>query len=384
MELKDIEFEDIETEEISERTSTSEMADVGVIRGKKKNKGTGLVVTGVVLFLLSATVLAAAILYVGKDMFIAKEKELASIEEEPAIYTQEQADGMVAVAAEAAKIEQEEITKEDMKDVLYKASLEDSGVALLLREYFPEYMIFAYGSRFEYFPINFDLAPNTIKNECIVKDEETGIFTYEEEGGPKTYMCIDVSSFQKEIDWEKVKEAGVDQAMIRCAYRGYGTGKLVEDPTFARNIEGALEAGVDVGVYFFSQAISEEEALEEARFTLELIEPYKLKMPVAIDVEEINDTARTDGLTVEEKTDYAIAFMEEIKKAGYTPMIYSNLKYFIKQLNMDKLEGYDKWYAQYYDSIYFPYEISVWQYSSGGRINGINTDVDLNISFKKW
>ena len=141
-----------------------------------------------------------------------------------------------------------------------------------------------------------------------------------------------------------------------------------------------------VGIYIYSQAITEEEGVEEAEFTLGLIEPYRQKIdyPIVIDIEEVNDKARTDNLTVEERTKTVVAFCERIKEAGYTPMVYSNQRFFIKNLDVSMLDDYEKWFAYYNDTIYYPYDISVWQYSASGRVDGISTVVDLNVGFKTY
>lgn len=397
MELKDVDFDKLDlsvdkdlrtkpAEPEIESLDDFEMEENSTAVAQKPGKrGPLFTVLMVILFLLTATGVAVLILYAGKDIFLQRETEIEEeVTEDTPIYTQAQLDGMLAVAVENAKAEQAQTTEDEMEKIFREASEEESGILYLLRKYNPTDMIFIYGSYYEYFPINFNLTPNSIDNANLVKDEETGIITHVVDGDKKSHMCIDVSSFQKDIDWDKAKEAGVEYAMIRCGFRGYGSGKLVEDTYFTSNIEAATSAGIKVGVYFFTQAVSEEEAIEEAEYALELIEPYDIDLPVAIDIEEVSDKARTDELTDEDRTAFCVAFMDRIKEAGYTPMIYSNLKFFIKRLNMDKLEGYDKWYAFYNDEIYFPYEIAMWQYTSSGTIDGIGSGVDLNITFKEW
>ena len=125
-----------------------------------------------------------------------------------------------------------------------------------------------------------------------------------------------------------------------------------------------------------------KEAEEEAEFVLDALEPYNITYPVVLDIETVNsDKARTKDLTKEERTEYAIAFCEMIKNAGYTPMIYGNLKSFMLLLDIEQLEEYDKWFAGYDTEIYFPYDFKIWQYTDEGKISGIGTDVDINISF---
>ncbi len=196
---------------------------------------------------------------------------------------------------------------------------------------------------------------------------------------------IDVSRYQGKIDWEKVASDGVEYAFIRAGIRGTTEGKLMEDDRFADNIEGAIDNDIHAGIYFFTQALTKEEAVDEAEFVLELIEPYKITYPVVIDLEEVtSEDARTADLTKEEYTQNCIAFCETIKAAGYTPMIYGNLKTFMIMLDMEQLEDYEKWFAYYNAPVYFPYDFSIWQYSSKGSVRGIDEDVDLNICMKDF
>ena len=385
MELKDIDFDDddlkIDPEE-QRRISEPEYDD----DSKRSKRKPFVVVLLVLLFLVTTTLVAIAILYVGKDLFLREEQNVEQeVEpEDPKIYTQAEFDEKLAEATQKAREEGEKDGEEIMKKMLREVSEDNSGVLMLLRELYPDDMIFVSGSKYEYYPINRSLKQNTIDNELLKKDEETGMISYVAPDGAKSYICIDVSSFQKEINWDKVKAAGVDYAIIRVGFRGYGTGKMVEDTYYKSNIEEATSAGIKVGVYFFSQATTVEEAIEEADFVIERISPYEIDLPVAIDIEAINETARTDNLTNDDRSDFCVAFMDRVKAAGYEPMIYSNLTFFIRKMNMDKLEGYEKWFAFYNDSIYFPYDIGIWQYSATGTIDGISTDVDLNISFKDW
>ena len=189
----------------------------------------------------------------------------------------------------------------------------------------------------------------------------------------------------REIDWEKVAADGVEYAFIRLGIRGYGEGKLILDDAYERNAEEALDSGLDVGVYFFTQAKNREEAVEEAEFVLEHVKNYDISYPVVLDVEEVaEDSARTADMDKQAWTEVCIAFCERIKEAGYTPMIYGNLKTFFLMLDMEQLEGYEKWFAYYRTPLYFPYEFSIWQYTSTGRVDGIKGDVDLNVSMKDW
>ena len=198
-----------------------------------------------------------------------------------------------------------------------------------------------------------------------------------------TATCCDPSADVTHICLTK---SNVDFAIIRAAVRGYGTeGRLLPDEAFDKNAKAATENGITVGAYIFSEAITVEEANEEAELILSLIEPYKIKGPVVIDIEDIqNDTGRNEALSPKELTDIVLTFCNKVKEKGYTPMIYCNLKGFIGMLEFERLEGIEKWYAYYGDELYFPYDVSIWQYTSNGKIDGINGVVDLNISFKKY
>ena len=196
------------------------------------------------------------------------------------------------------------------------------------------------------------------------------------------YTGIDVSSYQEEIDWQAVKNDGITFAFIRAGYRGYGSeGKICEDEMFKRNIQSALNAGLQVGVYFFSQAISVEEALEEAEFTLELVKGYPLSYPIVFDWERYSITdSRTYNTESEVITACAKAFCDRIMQAGYRPMIYLNCDLGYYDYDLETLSGYDCWLAQYNDKPTYYYHYTIWQYTKSGTVAGINGTVDMNIS----
>lgn len=214
--------------------------------------------------------------------------------------------------------------------------------------------------------------------------DENGFKYYTDKDGNKiSRLGIDVSQYQPEVDWTKVKESGAEFVMVRLGFRGYGEkGNLAEDPMFKKHVEEAKKAGLDVGVYFFSQAITDEEALEEAEFVLERIKDYEITCPVAYDVEEIKfDESRTDGLETEQFTRNCKIFCDMVEEAGYDTMIYANMKWLAFTLNMEELVDYDIWYADYEPVPQNPYEIDMWQYTETGTIAGIDGNVDINIWF---
>lgn len=194
---------------------------------------------------------------------------------------------------------------------------------------------------------------------------------------------VDVSQYQGDIDWERVKAAGYDFAILRIGCRGYGTdGALLLDETFHTNLVNVGNAGLDVGVYFFSQAVNDEETLEEVQFVLNHLEGNDLQLPVVFDPERIrDDTARTDAVTGEQFTRNTILFCEKIKEAGYEPMVYSNLIWEAFEFDMEQLEDYPIWYADYEAVPQTPYDFTFWQYTEKGYVDGVEGQLDLDVQF---
>lgn len=219
-------------------------------------------------------------------------------------------------------------------------------------------------------------------NDLVTRN---GYSFYRENGNITSIAGIDVSEYQHDINWEQVKAAGVDFAIIRVGYRTYGGGELNFDTKFKENIEQADAAGVKVGVYFFSQAVTTEEAIEEADFVLDAIKPYNITYPVVFDWELIyGETARTDSVTVDMLADCCVSFCERVKSAGYTPMIYQNKNTSLMKLDLPRLTAYDFWLAEYNTAPTYYYDFQMWQYSSTGYIPGIEGSVDMNICFRDY
>ena len=205
---------------------------------------------------------------------------------------------------------------------------------------------------------------------------------YQEDGEVVSAVGVDVSSHQGVIDWARVKEAGISFAFLRCGLRTYGSGRLEVDPFFDRNLAEATAAGLDVGVYFFSQAISVEEAEEEAEMTLTLLDGAPLTYPVVFDWEIVTtDHARTDDVSVETLGACTRAFCEKVKAAGYTPMVYQNKRTSYMKLDLRQTANYDFWLAEYAEKPSYYYEYRIWQYCSDGSVPGIEGDVDMNLCF---
>lgn len=195
---------------------------------------------------------------------------------------------------------------------------------------------------------------------------------------------IDVSKYQGAIDWAKVKASGVQGAIVRVGYRGYAkAGTLVLDEYFHANMKGAAAAGVPVGVYFFSQAITEAEAREEARFTMNAIKNYRLEYPVYIDTEYSGaalKSGRADKLSKANRTAVVKAFCEEVERNAYFVGIYASTSWFKNQLDMSKLKAYSVWCAHYGVSK-AGYDCAMWQYSSSGSVSGISGRCDMNWAY---
>ena len=255
------------------------------------------------------------------------------------------------------------------------------------QRFYNDYIIYTDDSgKFTYVPVNDDLPKSDYNWDNLVRVSGKTDLAYVENGELKSKKGIDVSQYQEHIDWEKVGQTDVEFAMIRLGLRGYGSeGRMRLDTEFENNIIGALKNGIDVGVYFITQATSVEEARAEAEFILEAIAPYKIKYPVVLDVEAAASAdARTALLTAEQRTDYIIEFCETIKDAGYTPMIYTNIRWFIDKMQLERLTEYDKWFAQYFNRPFFPYEFQMWQYTNQGSVSGIKGNVDINLCFVNY
>ena len=195
---------------------------------------------------------------------------------------------------------------------------------------------------------------------------------------------IDVSYYQGKIDWKKVKKSGVDFAIIRLGYRGYLKGELALDKKYEYNIKQAKKHGIEVGVYFFTQALNEEEAIEEAKYCIKHVKGYELDYPIVIDTEAINaDNVRSQEtkLTKAQLTQVCKAFCDTVKDAGYDAAIYASKSWFFDRLDLEKLDGCNKWLAHYTKITDYKYDFDMWQYTSDGTVPGIKGRVDLNIGF---
>lgn len=192
---------------------------------------------------------------------------------------------------------------------------------------------------------------------------------------------IDVSAYQETVDWEQVKASGVEFVIIRLGYRGYSAGTMSADSCAQSHYEGAKAVGLKVGAYFFSQAITPQEAVEEAEFAMELAKDWELDMPLAFDWEYISPEARTGFVDARLLTDISKAFCETVEAAGHETMIYFNPEQSEKQMHLEELTEYGFWLAMYTDHMDYEYKVDMWQYTHTGAVPGIEGNVDINLFF---
>lgn len=232
----------------------------------------------------------------------------------------------------------------------------------------------------------FDMDLNQYDRDKFV--ESNGYIRYED---GKSVLGVDVSEHQGTIDWQAVKNAGMDFVILRVGYRGMTEGLLNVDATFEQNYQGAVDAGLKVGVYFFSQAITEKEAQQEADFVLETLNGRELSYPVVFDwetpipSEELPaEDLRAYNMSGEEVTSFAKAFCQRIEKKGYTACVYTNKHMAYNSFNLEELKEYALWYAEYQPAPSLYYDFRIWQYSASGTVPGIEGNVDLNICFEPY
>ncbi|MBQ2853982.1 MAG: glycoside hydrolase family 25 protein [Oscillospiraceae bacterium] len=195
----------------------------------------------------------------------------------------------------------------------------------------------------------------------------------------ESYPGVDVSAFQGNIDWQKVKDSGIRFAMLRLGYRGYESGRLVEDEYIQKNLKATREVGMPIGAYFFSQALTIKEVDEEIDFMLKVLGDYDLHMPIVLDWEIPTSDARTARMDARTLTALQEYFCQTMVEKGFTPMIYFNWHQSNTLLYLNELEDYPFWLALYTERMTYPYKVEMWQYTSSGRVPGIQGDVDINV-----
>ena len=314
--------------------------------------------------------------------------ELKSEVDNEEYITTEEADKLLNDAVDRTYAQTYESVRDEYLDQI-RAYMENGETLTMLESLYTDNIVVPDTGGYRFFDIDASLKSGEIDLEKLsypVRNEETGKYEGEVTYGSEdtvTKKGVDVSSFQGDIDWNKVKNDGVEFAYIRLGYRGYESGRIVNDNKYEDNIQGCNDAGLDCGGYFFSEALNEAEGIEEAEFILECLEGYHTELPIVIDVEQSANISksRTKNLTSEGRTKAVTAFCERILEAGYTPMIYGNLKSMLIMLEFDELEAYDKWFAYYKYPLRFPYRIKIWQYTSAGTVDGIKGNADVNIMF---
>lgn len=271
--------------------------------------------------------------------------------------------------------------EQQIRDIMMAAALKEGGGPMTaVRAVFPDMAFYTVDKdTYEFTPLLDNVPRNDIKEDQIVKDED-GTMHYMVDGVDRGIPMIDVSEYQGVIDWSKVAASGIKYAMIRAGYRGYGSGKLVEDKYVDDNIKGAAAAGIKFGVYFFSEAVNEAEAREEAQVCIKHLAGYKPDLPIVVDVEHIGyDDARADALDKKTRTDVTLAFVDEVKQAGYKPMLYTGLLAYFHYLDQSRICDLPLWYAFYSENLYFPYKFKCWQYTDSATVPGINGKCDMSI-----
>ncbi len=379
----DIEFYEDEDEVTEENYSEKAPAP----RKKSRKRGHGVMVFVIALLTIAVLVAVGAAVY----LIFFTNFDQNSVSDDKPIYTQAQFDEELHAAKIAADQRVNDAFDsgfEEGRRTTLTALMENliaTGSSITsLRPFYPDKVIVVSQGQFNFVDINKDLKLTELDPTCFYTNVD-GIMEYSVDGQVLSYKGIDVSSYQGDIDWASVAADGVDFAIIRTTLRGYGTGRLVEDETFDDNIQGAMAAGIHVGAYVFSQAINEEEVIEEAQSAIDKLSPYVTGVPIVIDVERISGgDGRMDDLTPAERTDLILKFCEVVSNAGYKPYIYYNTEMSILYVDIARLEGIPKWYASYSSDFFYPYDIDILQYSATGRVAGISGDVDMDICFRPF
>ncbi len=231
-----------------------------------------------------------------------------------------------------------------------------------------------------YYEILSDVPKNDYDLENDLYDDN-GTIVYKD-SRRESIKGVDLSKYNGNVDFTKLKEKGIGFAMLRLGSRGYGTGNISLDEKFVEYAQNAQLAGIQIGAYFYSQAVNETEAIEEANYIVGAVSGFNLKYPIAIDIEKVEqDQARTDDLTDKDRTAIVKAFCDAVKGYGYKPIIYASKDMLVSGLNLEELTDYDVWLSDSTLPTDYPYRFSMWQYNKRGRIDGITGDIDLDISF---
>ncbi len=343
-------------------------------------RNTHNIVSIIFLSLVALLALSFSIMLLIKNASLKREEEAVKSEldalNSEGYYTTTEAERLVETAKHEAEIE----TTNSIKEMIQSKLEAGEGTTSTIRSLFPDQIVVASSGRYYFFPI-LDSIEHHGFTEGDFEVGDDGFLEYVgEDSSIHVKKGIDVSRFQGKIDWEKVAAAGIDFAFIRVGLRGTTEGKILVDDYFETNIKGATENGIDVGVYFYSQALNEAEALDEIQLVLDSIEPYDVKYPVVIDVESADsDNARTVDMTSDQYETVVKTFCDTVRSAGYIPMVYGNVKSFTLLMDAKDVDDYGIWIAYYGTPLYYPYHFDVWQFTSSGRVDGIDGSVDLDI-----
>jgi len=391
MNLDDFEIEDLDEEEESDTLLNGS----GSSAKAKSNVMKVLFIIGINIIAVLLVIIVLVIVGFIKGKFqIVKEGNGGSDLDKPK-YTEVEMQNMVATAKAEAKAEQDaevdaaynngySVGSNYFLDYLKDTLMSNNSSLQTFNLLYPDHMVVVSNGRYNFLPIDRSLAQSTLTLDQL-RFENGEMTIVDENNTVVSYKGIDVSEYQGNINWSKVAADGVDFAIMRSHYRGYGTGRLVRDAQIDANLKGAIDNGIHVGVYVFSQAINREEAIEEAEAAIESLAPYATNVPIIIDVERVAGAKpRMDALSVEERTDVILTFCDTVREAGYIPMIYYNTEMGALYVDLTRLEGITKWYAWYGEWLYFPYEYDIWQYKDTGKVNGINGNVDMNVALKPF
>ncbi|WP_408070907.1 glycoside hydrolase family 25 protein [Butyrivibrio sp. JL13D10] len=304
----------------------------------------------------------------------AAQSELDALEKE-GYYTTAQAqqlmDQAVSVTAKQAGDEIREA---------FKTELSEGNKLGAIRSLFPDEIVTEFAGQYSFTPIDKNLKRNPFLAEDLKIDEDGFLYYAGANENISVSQGIDISRSQGDIDFNKVSEAGIDFVMIRAGLRGSAEGQLLEDDYFKTNLKKAVSAGLDVGVYFYSQAINTAEAAEEADFVIGLLQGAEIDYPIAIDLEQVSSSdARTAKLSKTLYSDIAKTFCEKISEAGYVPMIQGSIRTFGELIDTETIQSYPTWIIYHDYPQYYPYEYYMWQYSKNSDIAGIEGEVNMNI-----
>ncbi len=340
----------------------------------------------IVLCVVTLAAMAAALFSLHRYRQSERQKEIlqSRIEalegDNKSLYTSAEVDSIREEARDAGASEEKNAIQMSIQ-----STLESGGSTLsMLRSLFADDLVVLSNGKYYFYPVLTDLAKNDFKDGDFDLDD-TGFLTYK--GSDKDISLIrgiDVSEENGEIDWQSAQEEGTSFAMV-CAGGRDAEGVITDDRNFASNVQGAAASGMSVGVYYNFSAVSKEEAQEDADHLIAQMKNYKSQIhyPVACSLSVPEEGARTAVLKRAEWTDNVRTFCNKIKAAGYTPMIYGTIAAVIMETNVDQLDEYGKWIANYDDSIYYPYSFSMWQYSSSGQVQGITGDTHLDAMIVK-